>query len=102
MKQFYVPEIMMITVTKFRPILHMPSAKIHFPMVFQVYYTPAYFLLRFAIKETKSIPNNTTEHTTSAEAKKLHLNEKPGNSTINKISICKSTPIWNKKHEHDH
>jgi hypothetical protein len=39
---------------------------------------------------TKFIPNNTTKHTTSAEAKKLHLNKKQGNSTINKTPICKS------------
>jgi hypothetical protein len=37
--------------------------------------------------------NNTTGYITSAKAKKLYLNKKPGNSTINKTPLRKSIPV---------
>jgi hypothetical protein len=38
-----------------------------------------------------NIPNSTTRYNmTSLEAMKLHLNKKPGNTTINKTPTCKS------------
>jgi hypothetical protein len=46
--------------------------------------------------EAETIPRNTTGfRTISVEAKRLHLNKKPGNSVINKTPTFKSIQIQN-------